>query len=252
MPLPLASFPQLINFEESLLIRLSSREKTGKYMRQELFGVDEVKDSISRCNTETPVWKSLTLRGSFCVFLSSVETQREGKRETLCEISPTSPEAPHCPVNFNRGRKFSPGSLGPPLPLARWTSSPSGQTSLYLSSHKQLLKKPKLPSGCGGATQASAPNHPLPRQHSSRQQLQQINLALTVHLDWINLELGAITAIGRRGYSPNAPLSCFGDKEKEPAFPFFSLLLQDRLDKVFFCADRRAEGGREPLDFHFN
>lgn len=101
-----------------------------------------------------------------------------------------------------------------PLPPTQWTSSPSGHMSPYLSSQKQLVlpllrsnKKKKsslIASGCGRATQASAPNHPLPRQHSSRQQLQQINLPLTVHLDWINLELGAITAIGRRGYSPNA------------------------------------------------
>ena len=134
------------------------------------------------------------------------------------------------------------------VPSAPWkcasaSSSPSGHMSPYLSSQKQLLwpllrsrskkkkcKKKKLPpSGCGRATQASAPNHPLPRQHSSRQQLQQINLPLTVHLDWINLELGAITAIGRRGYSPNA--GCYpalGIKKRSQLFFFFS-------PSFFFC-----------------
>lgn len=55
-----------------------------------------------------------------------------------------------------------------------------------------------------GSDQASLPDQLLPRQPSSRQRLQQINLLLTVHLDWINLELEAIMAIGRHWYSPNA------------------------------------------------
>lgn len=123
---------------------------------------------------------------------------------------------------------------------------------VYLSSHKQLLRSAKkgffffksrlVASGCVRATQASVPNHPprthcththLPRQHSSRQQLQQINLLLTVHLDWINLELGAITAIGSRGYSPNA--GCYpalGIKRRSQRL-LLSSPRQDRLDKVF-------------------
>lgn len=39
------------------------------------------------------------------------------------------------------------------------------------------------PEAVGGQRRPRCPNHPLPRQHSSRQQLQQINLPLTVHLE---------------------------------------------------------------------
>lgn len=143
-----------------------------------------------------------------------------------------------------------------PLPPTQWTPSPSGHMSPYLSSRNSwschrsgpgLLEKKKKPwaSGSVRATQASAPNHPLPWQHSSRQQLQQINLPLTVHLDWINLELGAITAIGRHGYSPNA--GCYPalgiKKRSQLSFFLLSFFPEDRLDKVFFRADHGAEGG---------
>lgn len=92
------------------------------------------------------------------------------------------------------------------------------------------LKKKKIKRGSLRLRERSGPQPlitPLPRQHSSRQQLQQINLSLTVHLDWINLELEAITAIGSRGYSPNA--SCYpalGIKKRSHFLPHLSFLRQ--------------------------
>lgn len=59
-------------------------------------------------------------------------------------------------------------------------------------------------SGSPGLSQPSTANHPFPRHSSSRQPLQQINLLLTVHLDWINLELRAITEIDSQRYSQDS------------------------------------------------
>lgn len=143
-------------------------------------------------------------------------------------------------------KHFAADRLVSPLLPPQWTWAPGGHiTSPYLSSHNQLLLAPKLRPAGGTENRPQAVwgwrrSHSLitflPRQHSSRQRLQQINLPLTVHLDWINLELGAITAIGRRGYSPNA--GCYpalGIKRKSQLLVFpLSLSLQDRLDQAFF------------------
>lgn len=49
------------------------------------------------------------------------------------------------------------------------------------------------------------------------------------------MELGAITAIGRRGYSLNVcRYPALGIKKRNQAFLFFFSPPQDRLDKVFF------------------
>lgn len=85
---------------------------------------------------------------------------------------------------------------------------PSSMSSQLLLSIHPSTGTPA--SGSAGLSQPSAANHPFPRHSSSRQPLQQINLLLTVHLDWINLELGAITAIGSHWYSQDSvcyPLS---------------------------------------------
>lgn len=94
-------------------------------------------------------------------------------------------------------QKICPRSLGPHLhPLSGrqpqvatcpLTCHPRNSWCCHCSGPGLLKKKKIKPhtvaSGWERATQASVPNHPLPRQHSSRQQLQQINLPLTVHLD---------------------------------------------------------------------
>lgn len=152
-------------------------------------------------------------------------------------------------------KHFAPDRLVSPLLPPQWTWAPGGHaTSPYLSSHNQLLLAPKLrpaggtekrPQAVWGWRRSHSLITFLPRQHSSRQRLQQINLPLTVHLDWINLELGAITAIGRRGYSPNA--GCYpalGIKRKSQLLVFLSLSSGSSGSGVFFSADHRAEWGR--------
>lgn len=206
-------------------------------MQKKLFGVeeagiqfiDETQRKTHDCASNWK-WGGLFL-GVYLCFLGKVCS-------LYTHTIPHQPPPPQCQIVPSIQTENLPQITWSPLTPTQWTSTPSGHMSPYLSSQKQLVlpllrsrsakkKKKKIKphtvaSGWERATQASAPNHPLPRQHSSRQQLQQINLLLTVHLDWINLELGAITAIGRRGYSPNA--GCYpalGIKKRSQLF-FFS------------------------------
>lgn len=198
-------------------------------MQKKLFGVEEAGiqfiDKIQR-NTQdcSSGWKWGSLSGYFCAFWAKFapppqllrpvsDFSNKFKQEIyprllgprLHLLSGHQPQVATCPLTCH--------------PRNSWCCHCSGPGLLKKNKKSRLIA-----SGCERAMLASAPNHPLPRQHSSRQQLQQINHPLTVHLDWINLELGAITAIGRRGYSPNA--GCYpalGIKKKRPLFSPLSL-----------------------------